>query len=298
MKTAFLSSTAKDLAEYRNAAYKAIEGLDDWHCVRMEDFGARDAMADEFCQGKVAECDVFVGIVGHCYGSSPKGSEKSYTEQEYDAAVATGKPRLMFLAPEDFPLPAYLIEPNERWAKQRAFRDRVNAERIRDTFTSPENLAWRLVQATRNWEQEYVGPTPATTVEESDYLRWVKELMMAREQVARFWTMQKELEERLARERTEAEKRVKALQTQLERLWQELPGGIQASAKVPEIFLCYSKAARKQIHQLYDDLQRAGFKPWMDEKDILPGEDWELTIRQAIRRTDFISSLLVYKLEY
>jgi len=154
MKTAFLSSTAKDLAEYRQATYKAIEGLDDWHCVRMEDFGARDAMADEFCQEKVAECDVFVGIVGHCYGSSSKGSDKSYTEQEYDAAIATDKPRLMFLAPDDFPLPAYLIEPDERRAKQRAFRDRVNAERIRDTFTSPDDLARRVVQAIRNWEHE------------------------------------------------------------------------------------------------------------------------------------------------
>ena len=154
MKTAFLSSTAKDLAEYREAAYKAIEGLDDWHCRRMEEFGARDAMADEFCQEKVAECDLFVGIVGHCYGSSPKGSEKSYTEQEYDAAIATEKPRLMFLAPEDFRLPVTMIEPDERRAKQRAFRDRVNAERIRDTFTSPENLAWKVVQAIRNLEHE------------------------------------------------------------------------------------------------------------------------------------------------
>jgi len=154
MKTAFLSSTAKDLAEYRDAAYKAIEGLDDWHCVRMEDFGARDAMADEFCQEKVAECDVFVGIVGHCYGSSPKGSEKSYTEQEYEAAIATDRPRLMFLAPEDFKLPVTLIEPDERRTKQRAFRDRVNAERIRDTFTSPEDLAGRVRQAIYNWVQE------------------------------------------------------------------------------------------------------------------------------------------------
>jgi len=157
MKKAFLSSTAKDLTEYREAAYKAIEGLDDWHCVRMEDFGARDAMADEFCQEKVAGCDVFVGIVGHCYGSSPKGSERSYTEQEYDAAIATDKPRLMFLAPEDFPLPATLIEPDERRAKQRAFRDRVNAERIRAPFTSPDALAWRIVQAIRNWERKATG---------------------------------------------------------------------------------------------------------------------------------------------
>jgi len=157
MKTAFLSSTAKDLAEYRDAAYKAIEGLDDWHCVRMEDFGARDAMADEFCQEKVAECDVFVGIVGHCYGSSPKGSEKSYTEQEYDAAIATERSRLMFLAPEEFPLPMHLRESDEKWRKQRDFRDRVNAERIRAPFTSPEVLALRVVQAIRNWERKATG---------------------------------------------------------------------------------------------------------------------------------------------
>ncbi len=154
MKTVFLSSTAKDLAEYRDAVYKAIEGLDDLHCVRMEDFGARDAMADAFCQEKVAACDVFVGIVGQCYGSCPKGSEKSYTEQEYNAAIATDKPRLMFLAPEEFPLPAKLIETDEKRAKQRAFRDRVNAERIRDTFTSPEDLAGRVRQAIYNWVQE------------------------------------------------------------------------------------------------------------------------------------------------
>ena len=168
MKTAFLSSTAKDLSKYRDAAYKAIEGLDDWHCVRMEDFGARDAMADEFCQEKVAKCDVFVGIVGHCYGSSPKGSEKSYTEQEYDAALATDKPRLMFLAPENFPLPAHLIESDERRAKQRAFRDRANAERIRDTFTSPENLAWKVVQAIRNWEQKQAALGRLAKLEELD----------------------------------------------------------------------------------------------------------------------------------
>jgi tetratricopeptide (TPR) repeat protein/energy-coupling factor transporter ATP-binding protein EcfA2 len=157
MKTAFLSSTARDLAKYRDAAYEAIEGLDDWHCRRMEDFGARDAMADEFCQEKVAECDVFVGIVGHCYGSSPEGSEKSYTEQEYGAAIATERSRLMFLAPKEFPLPMHLRESDEKWRKQRDFRDRVNAERIRAPFTSPEVLALRVVQAIRNWERKATG---------------------------------------------------------------------------------------------------------------------------------------------
>jgi tetratricopeptide (TPR) repeat protein len=34
-------------------------------------------------------------------------------------------------------------------------------------------------------------------------------------------------------------------------------------------------------------LSDAGFKPWMDKKDILPGEDWESCIQRVIRRSDF-----------
>jgi tetratricopeptide (TPR) repeat protein len=154
IKTVFLSSTARDLADYRQAVTEVINGLDDYKCVRMEDFGARDWEADDFCRAKVAGCDLFVGVVGHLYGSCPEGSEHSYTEREYEAAIAAKMPRLMFIAPQDFPLPASLIEPDEKRRKQRAFRDRVNAERIRDEFTSPDDLARRVVQAIRNWEQE------------------------------------------------------------------------------------------------------------------------------------------------
>lgn len=167
MKTVFLSSTAKDLAEYREAATQAINGLDDYKCVRMEDFGARDAMSDEFCRSKVTDCDVFVGILGHCYGSRPEGSAKSFTEQEYDAAVVTGRPRLLFLAREDFRVPAHLIESDESRDRQCAFRKRVSSERMRDTFTSPDDLAWRVVRGIRNWEQEagLSVPTKSWTTE-------------------------------------------------------------------------------------------------------------------------------------
>lgn len=48
MYQVFLSSTARDLAEYREAAARAIHGIDGFHGVRMEDFGARDAVADAF----------------------------------------------------------------------------------------------------------------------------------------------------------------------------------------------------------------------------------------------------------
>ena len=154
VKTVFLSSTGRDLHKHRDAVYQAIEDLDGYHCVRMENFGARDAEADAFCRAKVAACDLFVGIVGHVHGSCPDGSEQSYTEREYDAAVEAERPRLMFIAPEDFPLPAHLIEPDDKRKRQRAFRERVSHARIRDTFTSPDDLARRVVGAIHSWERE------------------------------------------------------------------------------------------------------------------------------------------------
>lgn len=156
VRKVFLSSTARDLGEYREAVYREINRLEDYKCVWMEDFGARDREADEFCRQKVGECNIFVGIVGHCYGSCPKGSDKSYTEREYDVAVAADMPRLMFFAPEDFPVPANRIESSRKRNKQRAFRRRVSDERLHATFTSPEVLAEQVVLAIHNWEKDHL----------------------------------------------------------------------------------------------------------------------------------------------
>jgi len=156
VRKVFLSSTAKDLRDYGEAVCRAINRLEDYKCIWMEDFGARDWEADKFCRQKVAGCDILVGVVGHCYGSCPKGSDKSYTEREYDAAVAAGKPRLMFFAPEDFPVPANRIESSRKRKKQLAFRKRVGEERIYATFTSPEILAEQVVLAIHNWEKDHL----------------------------------------------------------------------------------------------------------------------------------------------
>ena len=153
IKNVFLSSTSKDLAEYHEAAYRAIERLDGYHCIRMEDFGARDSRVYDYCQAKVTECSLLVGIIGHLYGSCPEGKEKSYTEIEYDTAVSADISRLMFIAPEDFPLPASFREPQEKWDRQKIFRNRVSEDLIRSKFTSPDNLATEITTAIHNWER-------------------------------------------------------------------------------------------------------------------------------------------------
>lgn len=56
----------------------------------------------------------------------------------------------------------------------------------------------------------------------------------------------------------------------------------------PQIFLSYSHVDEVRVRRLYNDLIHAGFKPWMDSMDILPGSRWEFSLREAIRRADFL----------
>ena len=55
----------------------------------------------------------------------------------------------------------------------------------------------------------------------------------------------------------------------------------------PTVFLCYAGPDRQQVEQLFEKLQVDGFKPWMDKKSLLPGQDWKLEVKRAIETADF-----------
>ena len=160
--TAFLSSTGADLRAYREAASLAIQKLDGWKCIRMEDFGARDWDVDSFCRVRAKECDLFVGIIGHRFGDGPKGGKESYTQREYRAARAAKKPILLYLAPDDFSIPANLTEAAWKIKAQQKFRKELkdSKEHIIDTgFSSPAHLASQVVTGVSNWERKQSGET-------------------------------------------------------------------------------------------------------------------------------------------
>jgi hypothetical protein len=54
-----------------------------------------------------------------------------------------------------------------------------------------------------------------------------------------------------------------------------------------QVFLSYAHEDTPEVERLYHQLSEAGYKPWMDKQDILPGEQWQLSIGQAIRHSDF-----------
>jgi hypothetical protein len=52
---------------------------------------------------------------------------------------------------------------------------------------------------------------------------------------------------------------------------------------VLRVFLCHSSTDKPAVRSLYERLQSSGVDPWLDEVNILPGQDWDLEIRKAIR---------------
>jgi hypothetical protein len=55
------------------------------------------------------------------------------------------------------------------------------------------------------------------------------------------------------------------------------------------VFLCHAAADKPAVRDLYQRLQSEGFiEPWLDEEDLLPGQDWQLEIPQAVRTSDVV----------
>src|SRR5262245_54116769 len=92
-RAVFLSSTSVDLAAHRAAVVAKLSGMRGYRFVTMDEFGADDATPEEHCRARLAECAVYLGIIGHRYGSCPAGSTRSFTEMEYDEATRTRKQR-------------------------------------------------------------------------------------------------------------------------------------------------------------------------------------------------------------
>jgi hypothetical protein len=59
-----------------------------------------------------------------------------------------------------------------------------------------------------------------------------------------------------------------------------------------QVFISYAKEDSEIATKIYYDLKRAGVKAWLDSKDLLPGQNWKLTIREAINESSYFLALL------
>jgi uncharacterized protein YraI len=55
-----------------------------------------------------------------------------------------------------------------------------------------------------------------------------------------------------------------------------------------KVFLCHASADKPKVRELYRYLRRRGVMPWFDEKDLVPGQDWQIEIPKALSTSDAI----------
>jgi hypothetical protein len=55
-----------------------------------------------------------------------------------------------------------------------------------------------------------------------------------------------------------------------------------------QVFLTYAHSDKKAVHKIYHRLLKNQIKTWLDEKELVPGQDWKHEIRQAILRSKII----------
>jgi len=54
------------------------------------------------------------------------------------------------------------------------------------------------------------------------------------------------------------------------------------------VFLSYAREDRHAVLALYERLEADGFQPWMDKKDLLPGQKWEVEIPRQVQGSDVV----------
>src|SRR6185312_4984851 len=67
------------------------------------------------------------------------------------------------------------------------------------------------------------------------------------------------------------------------------------SADSLRVFLCHSWGDKESVRAVYQRLQADGVQPWLDEKNLLGGQNFRLEIENALRASDAIIIFLSKK---
>lgn len=61
------------------------------------------------------------------------------------------------------------------------------------------------------------------------------------------------------------------------------------------IFLCHASEDKAAARHLHKQLRADGYVPWLDEEDLLPGQNWQIEIPRAVKRADVVLVCLSHR---
>lgn len=148
----FVSSTYRDLAEHREVLRLALE-TSGYRFRGMEYFPAQPRLPLSVCLEALEGCDVYAGIIGGLYGSSPRGRVKSYTELEYDRATELDIYKILLVLDENATVrPGHVEQNPKRIERLDRFRARILGNNTVQTFRDAHEAAWKVLAALRTFE--------------------------------------------------------------------------------------------------------------------------------------------------
>jgi hypothetical protein len=151
----FVSSTFLDLQDERAAVVSALLQMDAFP-AGMELFPAADEDAWTLIQRVIHSSDYYLLVIGGKYGSVDPETELSYTEMEYDYAVANEKPVMAFLHanPEKI---EFGKSEKDQTAREKlvAFRKKVEAQKHVKYWDGPDDLAGKVALSFANFQKAY-----------------------------------------------------------------------------------------------------------------------------------------------
>src|SRR5215813_622512 len=59
-----------------------------------------------------------------------------------------------------------------------------------------------------------------------------------------------------------------------------------------QIFLCHTSEDKAPVREVYQQLKALGFTPWLDEVNLLPGQNANLEIEKALKNSAFVMVFL------
>lgn len=139
----FVSSTYQDLIPYRQKVNEAIQRLQQI-MIGMEMFGSDSETPLETCIKRVKESSLFVLIVGFRYGSILDGIDKSITQIEYETAVSSSIPTLVYIIDDDQPVSLQYVD-FDHINKLNDFKSLLKKRHVVSTFTTPEDLGAKVL---------------------------------------------------------------------------------------------------------------------------------------------------------
>lgn len=187
----FISSTFADLKDERR---EIIQSLLEMDCIPagMELFPAANEDQMTLIRGVIDQCDYYLVVIGGRYGSmSAEGL--SYTEQEYDYAVAQGIPVMGFVPSEPDAIPQGKTDRNDDAARKlAAFQAKVQ-KRVTKDYRNAEDLGGKVARGLSQLRKAHPRPgwvrgdqamTPETRTEIAELRAEIERLKRVRAEEA------------------------------------------------------------------------------------------------------------------